>query len=137
MASCGYRHTVALDTTGNIWYFGSKSSVGIEDLDEDKQFQPSKLDLPETINEPIKFISAGEEHNLAITQSGIVYGFGKNQYYKINSSKSELIYFERVDTEERGKLISCGANHSVIINGKGIPFTWGNTLNGRCGLPLD
>ena len=96
-----------------------------------------KLQIPENVVEPFKFISSGEEHNLGITKTGLVYGFGYNKYYKINSSKSELIYFERVDTEERGKLVSCGANHSVIINMKGIPFTWGNTLNGRCGLPLD
>jgi alpha-tubulin suppressor-like RCC1 family protein len=32
MASCGSKHTLALDANGQIWYFGNKMSVGIEDL---------------------------------------------------------------------------------------------------------
>ena len=126
MASCGNKHTVVLDISGNVWYFGSKSSVGISD-DNENQKVPSKLDLPDYINDPIKFISSGEEHNLAITTKGVIYGFGKNQYQKIKQSQNELIYFGKVDTEEKGRFVSCGANHSVIINNKGFPFTWGNT----------
>jgi alpha-tubulin suppressor-like RCC1 family protein len=87
--------------------------------------------------EPIKYIASGEEHNLCVFESGTVYGFGKNNQSKINSNKKESVFFERVDSDERARLIGCGANHSVMINLKGIPFTWGNTLNGRCGLKLE
>jgi alpha-tubulin suppressor-like RCC1 family protein len=31
MASCGSKHTLALDTSGDLWFFGSKQSVGIDD----------------------------------------------------------------------------------------------------------
>lgn len=36
LASCGSKHTIALDTLGKLWYFGCKGSVGIEDLEIDK-----------------------------------------------------------------------------------------------------
>lgn len=31
----------------------------------------------------------------------------------------------------------CGASHSVCVDTKGIPYTWGNLANGRCGIKLD
>lgn len=67
MAACGAKHTIALDTNGQIWFFGHKQSIGIEDFEEEKQFTPIRLELPSKIQEPIKFIAAGEDHNLAIT----------------------------------------------------------------------
>ena len=41
--------------------------MGIEDFVDEKQLVPVKLELPAKIQEPIKFISSGEEHNLAVT----------------------------------------------------------------------
>lgn len=137
MAACGAKHTIVLDENGQIWFFGNKNSVGIEDLQEEKQFTPQKLELPSKIKESFKYITSNEEHNLAVTASGIVYGFGKNTHSKINSSKKEFIYFENVDSDEKARLTSCGANHSVLIDLKGVPYSWGNTLNGRCGLKLE
>lgn len=94
---------------------------------------PFKLVLPSKINEKFKFISSGEDHNFAITQLGLVYGFGKNSYNKIKSIPKENVYFELIDIEERCSLASCGPFHSVVTDLKGIPYTWGNSANGRCG----
>lgn len=143
MAACGSRHTIGLDTRGQIWFFGQKPSVGIEDLSEDKQFTPVKLEIPPHIRENFKFISTGEDHNLAISESGIVYGFGKNSFTKINQSKDlqnrsgGLVYFEQVDSDEKARLVACGAHHSVLADSNGVPYTWGNVTNGRCGLKFE
>lgn len=135
MATCGSKHTIALDESGNIWFFGNKNSVGIVELEEEeKQFKPVRLETPSYIKEKFKYIASSEEHILAVTVSGTVYGFGKNTHSKINSNKKEFLYFEHVDSEEKATLVSCGTNHSVLIDMKGVPYTWGNTLNGRCGL---
>lgn len=134
MASCGAKHTVALDTNGSVWFFGHKHSVGIEDFTDEKQFTPVRLDLPQYISEPIKYISSGEDHNIAISYSGIVYGFGKNTHKKINSSEKEYIFFEKAELDERAIIANCGANHSVMCDYRGLPYCWGCTANGRCGL---
>ncbi len=97
MASCGSKHTIALDTDGQIWFFGHKLSVGIEDYSDEKQSIPVRLEIPPHINEPIKFISTGDDHNLAITLSGEVFGFGRNNFSKICSNQSNCIYFEPVE----------------------------------------
>ena len=72
-----------------------------------------------------------------MTEDGKILGFGKNSFNKINGSKKESLYFEPIETEEKSTIVNCGANHSVLIDTKGIPYTWGNTLNGRCGLRME
>jgi hypothetical protein len=39
---------------------------------------------------------------------GVVYGFGKNNFTKINPSNKEIIYFENVETDEKARLVACG-----------------------------
>lgn len=138
-AACGSKHTIALDTDGHIWFFGYKPSVGIEDFQEEKQFVPARLETPQKmLQEPFKFIASGEEHNLAITHSGQVLGFGRNMpHTKINSNTKEYLYFEQVESDTKALTAACGANHSVMIDQQGVPYTWGYVGNGRCGLKLE
>lgn len=51
MASGGAKHTMAFDTSGNLWFFGQKSAAGIKsgvifEENSDKQLQPIKLEWP-------------------------------------------------------------------------------------------
>ena len=62
---------------------------------------------------------------------------GRNIHTKINSSKKEYLYFDQIDSEEKAIITACGANHSVMIDNKGVPYTWGHVGNGRCGLKLE
>ena len=86
MASCGAKHTIALDTSGKLWYSGKKDNVGVEDsTEEPNQYVPKYLDVRGLLDNSFKYITSGEEHNFAIANNGRVYGFGKNQNYKLNS----------------------------------------------------
>ena len=42
-ASASLRHTLALDTEGQLWFFGEKESVGITDRKHKYQFAPKRL----------------------------------------------------------------------------------------------
>ena len=49
-ASCGTKHTIALDTNGYIWFFGLKTSVGKTcNKTEEKQLTPIELEIPDSI----------------------------------------------------------------------------------------
>lgn len=143
MATCGSKHTLAIDTTGQLWYFGLKSSVGIapdikwsgQDPNEGKQMTPIKLETH--TYEPFKYISSGDDHNLAITQSGKLYGFGRNQpFSKINSSSSQFVSFSQIMLPEKAILASANAQHSLVVDIYGTPYAWGNLNNGRCGISI-
>ena len=36
MAACGAKHSIGLDTNGEIWYWGAKSSMGLPNTASDK-----------------------------------------------------------------------------------------------------
>lgn len=102
MASCGSKHTLALDTSGKLWFFGLKSSIGISSKD-DKQLVPMLLEAPGPLKkENFKFIASGDDFNLAVSTTGQGYGLGRNlPSNKISDScKNELAYFEPIKLEK-------------------------------------
>jgi hypothetical protein len=58
MVSCAKKHTILLDSSNKMWYFGSKEAVGVVSHDKVNQFDPIRL----TSNEDrgFVFVSAGE-----------------------------------------------------------------------------
>ena len=132
LVTCGTSHTLFLDTKGEIWFSGSKNSVGITKYEYEDQIVPIKMET--YLGEKIKFIASGNNHNLALTEGGSIYGFGRNTYNKISSFNTEFSYFARVQMEETMTLLACGHNHSAAVNKAGLPYTWGNLANARCGI---
>lgn len=74
----GSKHTLALDRHGNLWYWGSKSSVGIEDIEHEHQKVPAVLLSADEV-EPIVNISVRHDQNLAVTATGRIIGFGEEE----------------------------------------------------------
>lgn len=125
MTSCGSKHTLVLDSTGQLWYFGLVASLGLIEKEE-KQMVITKLDMPGNIKqEPIVYISTKDEQNLALSVSGKIVMFGKD-----NSPNY-------VPFADKATLICCGPEHFISCDTKAYPYSWGNALNGRCGIPQD
>lgn len=76
MIACGAKHTLLLDTRGNIWYWGNKLAVGIKDDKNSDQKFP-KILLSETEG-PFTYISTNHYSNLAVTSTGSMISFGGN-----------------------------------------------------------
>jgi len=98
MAAGGDKHTMFLDSTGQLWFSGQKQSIGVEDIVEEKQLTPTPLVNPNEPDLRFRFIAAGEDHTLAVATDGRVFGFGRNSNFKINSSENDLVYFEQIET---------------------------------------
>jgi hypothetical protein len=78
MAACGAKHTIGLDTNGEIWYWGAMSSIGLPNNVSDKQLVPIMLEVPEHLKlEKFVFVASGDEYSLAISQTNKVYCFGR------------------------------------------------------------
>ena len=70
--AAGTKHTLCLDTDGNLWYFGLKEAVGIKSI-EPNQFEPIRL-LPKediegilSFRKGIAFVAASEFNNYVLT----------------------------------------------------------------------
>ena len=110
-------------------------------------------------------MSSGEFHNLALTSSGEVYGWGKSELGKLGQDTfmdydAVIGTDKKVDSKYRDKhelhhrlknillpkrmseiknvtQISCGVNHSMCINKDNEIYVWDCILTGRLGIRND
>lgn len=79
-------------------------------------------------------IAAGKSHSLAVEESGTVWGWGNNNYYKLgfegsgNYSKPEKTGIDNV------LKIYAGNDVSAALNGSNRVLTWGSNLKGQLGV---
>jgi len=149
MVSCGSKHTVFLDYFGNVWFWGKKSGVGIEDINNEYQKIPKLLLTPREWGK-ILHVSSYHNKNLAVTDEGAIIYFGEkeesyldsefdaNEENKYNISKSGWMWRKiEYDSNIKPTYIKWGLTHNIWISSKGYPFSWGNNINGRWGIKLD
>lgn len=132
--SCGYEHIVALSLQGKIytWGLGSSGCLGHGNL--------KNLIIPELINsvfhETFSMIDCGGYHTLAITESGQVYSWGRNDVFQCGIdnkilTKDQIGYTAlkpMLITSLSGKEISgiaCGEAHSLFLSNNGEVFSCG------------
>ena len=146
MVSWGSKHTIFLDYLGNVWFWGKKSGVGIEDINNEYQTIPKLLLSPRDWGR-ILHVSSYHNKNLAVTDEGSVIYFGEkeenlidkesedNEDNRFNYAKSGWAW-RKVEYEGNIKpsFIKWGLTHNILISSKGYPFAWGNNINGRCGI---
>jgi regulator of chromosome condensation len=103
MMAAGARHSVALNTSGELLSFGQleNSALGVDwkqfaddeekirrggDLMKPKiLIQPAKV----AIDAPCKFIASGPEHNIAITSEGRAFSWGFNTSYNCGQGETD------------------------------------------------
>jgi len=87
--SCGRYHSLALAEDGNVFVFGSNvyGELGIE-LGEEKKLLVPNMN-PNLSN--IKMIACGGYHSLALTEDGIIFVFGSNEYGQLGIEKKRPI----------------------------------------------
>jgi alpha-tubulin suppressor-like RCC1 family protein len=86
-------------------------------------------------NEKIVMISCGNEHSLALTESGHVFGWGDNYLAQLGvinvEHSSEPIIIELNDLKI--KKISCGAYYSLLLSCDGDIYAFGSNRGGEIG----
>ena len=104
MTKCGTKHTLALDNDGNIWYWGSKSSVGIDDVKHEHQKTPALL-IKSSSKTRFVNISVRQNLNHAITVKGQIIEFGEDR------GKSNENMFE--DSLDEDQIVSI---NNILLN---------------------
>lgn len=96
LVTCGSKHTLMLDSDGNIWYWGNKAAAGIKYIENEHQKQPRIL-LSANEEGPFIYISTKHKNNLAITSSGKIITFGAEENksgLKIHEDAKESTYMQ-------------------------------------------
>eukprot|EP00904_Undaria_pinnatifida_P009351 jgi/Undpi1/5546/HiC_scaffold_2.g00823.m1 len=135
---CGYEHTFALTSDGDVMGFGNgiKGQLGIGNTESHNS--PQRVHL--LCGKGVVMMAAGLEHSLALTDSGDLYSFGDNlsgqlglghNYTAREQTPQKVIFFSKSKITQ----MACGQDHTAILTSTGELFCFGNNRSGALGLP--
>ncbi|CAK9023527.1 Ubiquitin-protein ligase E3A (E6AP ubiquitin-protein ligase) (HECT-type ubiquitin transferase E3A) (Human papillomavirus E6-associated protein) (Oncogenic protein-associated protein E6-AP) (Renal carcinoma antigen NY-REN-54) [Durusdinium trenchii] len=82
---------------------------------------------------PIDLIECGRLHCIAVTASGLVYGWGQNESLQVSrfEPREDLFVPVRVPLPERARLVSCGDAHTVYLLDSGAVYLASDQFHGK------
>ena len=130
--SFGSKHWIALTSSGQCYVWGDNTfgQLGVKHVDN--TLHPR---LTEVIDSNVVKVSCGNNHSLALTSEGLLYGWGHNKFGQLADNKSDKHPKPiQMDISEPIKSIACGLNHSMALTSSGKVFIWGLANEGRLGI---
>jgi E3 ubiquitin-protein ligase HERC2 len=94
-------------------------------------YSPQLLDtIPLDVGEVVLDISCGQDHTLAVTSNGKVFGWGSPKYGKLGQldQKSDILLPRQIGgvlSDVKVVSVCCGESHSCAIDSEGKLYTWG------------
>ncbi|PQP84142.1 hypothetical protein C0Q44_05975 [Paenibacillus sp. PCH8] len=132
--AAGRSHSLALTVTGSVYSFGGG---GVNDNfgqlghgDWSGKNTPTKIEgLPE-----ISAIAAGQDYSLALSVTGEVYSFGRNDYEQLGYGGTQTSP-KKIDalSHVTVKAIAAGRNHSLALTTDGEVYSFGAGSSGQLG----
>ncbi|XP_026166477.1 probable E3 ubiquitin-protein ligase HERC3 isoform X2 [Mastacembelus armatus] len=133
--ACGSQHSVALTKDGQVytWGQGSRGQLGLgEGIFTDSS--PQQLRALSAM--PLVQIAAGGEQSFALSVSGGVFSWGRNDCGQLGlGDTTDRNTPTHVDYLNMKKTIhvSCGKDHTTILTKDGVVFTFGSGQYGQLG----
>lgn len=135
----GESHTTVLTTDGDVLTTGAANygRLGNGETSEDTLYFDAVEILP---GETITQIAGGESFTLALTNEGVIYGWGKNAKGQIGTGYGlgvDMYASEQIPTPMEGDelanrkvtKIAAGTHHSACVTSSGELFWWGSSLH--------
>lgn len=137
-AAVSYHHSAVVSAAGELLTFGM-NDCGQLGLDHTQhQHTPQLVDA--LASQVIAKVACGLYHTVAVTTSGEVYAFGKNDYGQLglgharNVKVPTLVKIAISDSDEKIVDVSCGYYHTVVVTERGKLITWGRNDYGQLGI---
>ncbi|XP_076831361.1 putative E3 ubiquitin-protein ligase HERC4 [Brachyhypopomus gauderio] len=133
--SCGDQHSVALTKDGQLFTWGQNSS-GQLGVGKGKYSSLSPQPLKSLCGIPLGQISAGGDNSFALSLSGAVFGWGRNNAGQLGLGDRNDRYIPTwVNnlSHKKTAFISCGEEHTATLSKGGTVFTFGSGCYGQLG----
>ena len=127
MISAGSGHSLALNTKGEVFWWGRGDSLDVENGGPNCILKPEKFLLETEIVQ----IAAGRQHGLMVGINGDIFTFGSNLFGQLGHQRgSQLKVEDLVDIKQ----VCGGRNYSLALNRNGEVFWWGQAIDTQ-GVP--
>ena len=132
--SAGGAHSLALTADGSVWSWGYGWNGRLGHGDQWGQREPKKVEA--FAGQRVVAVSAGRNHNLALTASGSVWSWGRGAFGKLgHGDEQDQPLPKKVEAfaGQRIVAVSAEAMHSLAVTADGAVFTWGKGETGCLG----
>ncbi|XP_043912312.1 probable E3 ubiquitin-protein ligase HERC4 isoform X2 [Protopterus annectens] len=132
--ACGYHHSLALSRWSEIYAWG-QNKYGQLGIGHSKNQSSPQL-VKSLIGLPFMQISAGGAHSFALTLSGAVFGWGRNNFGQLGLNGEKDRYVPALLKSLRSQkvvYICCGEDHTAALTKEGGVFTFGAGGYGQLG----
>nr|XP_033815149.1 probable E3 ubiquitin-protein ligase HERC6 isoform X2 [Geotrypetes seraphini] len=135
--ACGHYHSIALLKDGRLYSWGQNKN-GQLGLGKGFSSQASPQRVTSLEGIPLAQVAAGGAHSLALSLSGAVFGWGRNNAGQLGfnhvGQKGQLKPYLVAALQNLGGIyISCGDEHSAVLTRDGSVFTFGDNTHGQLG----
>uniref|UniRef100_G1PK48 HECT and RLD domain containing E3 ubiquitin protein ligase 5 n=2 Tax=Myotis lucifugus TaxID=59463 RepID=G1PK48_MYOLU len=133
--TCGDYHSLALSKGGELFAWGQNLD-GQLGLGRILDSTPTPQLVERLSGVPLAQISAGKAHSVALSMSGNVYSWGRNDFGQLglghtdNEDCPSLI--EALDNQ-KVEFLACGGSHTALLTKDGLLFTFGAGKHGQLG----
>ncbi|XP_078259608.1 putative E3 ubiquitin-protein ligase HERC3 isoform X3 [Rhinoraja longicauda] len=133
--TCGNNHSLALSKDGQVFAWGQNTfgQLGLGTRG------PLSCD-PQTVKSfsgvPVAQITAGGEHSFALTVSGTVFAWGRNNHGQLGLNDTEDTLTPKhvqILSCKSTIFISCGEEHTAVLTKDGFVLTFGAGAHGQLG----
>lgn len=129
--ACGSYHTLALAVDGSVFAMGLNNygQLGLGDR-EDRSVADEAIPQEAFLGHRIAQLAAGEHHSIALSSSGAVFAFGRNDSGQLGIPHitDRLSAFPQANPTLSAGItaIAAGANHSLAVHGStNTVLSWG------------
>uniref|UniRef100_A0A8C8S456 HECT and RLD domain containing E3 ubiquitin protein ligase family member 6 n=1 Tax=Pelusios castaneus TaxID=367368 RepID=A0A8C8S456_9SAUR len=134
--TCGHYHSMVLAKDGSVFSWG-QNKYGQLGLGKECPSQASPQRVTSLHGIPLAQIAAGGMHSFALSLSGIVYGWGRNNARQLGLNLSKEQIFKPYSVTALKAIgviyISCGDEHTAVLTQDGSVFTFGDDSAGQLG----
>ena len=137
--SCGWAHTVVVDTAGKVFSFGLGQNGRLGVGDTENRFAPTEIKALSAAG-PVRSAVCGDNHSAAVLANGDVYTWGMGSWGRLGTgAQRDAATPKRVEVVDENKArvqfasVACGGYHTLLCGKDGGVFAFGWNRKGQIG----
>ncbi|XP_063237913.1 probable E3 ubiquitin-protein ligase HERC4 [Bacillus rossius redtenbacheri] len=132
--ACGLNHSLALTNKGELFAWGCNRYGQLGLNSSSSETRPRLVKALAGV--PLALVACGSNHSFAVSKSGAVFGWGKNEYGQVGTGDNRnkpVPFLLNTLRSCRVKYVACGEDFSVFLTKDGGVFTCGAGMYGKLG----